>query len=71
MEKERRKQGHWKKLLTLLEEKIKPLGIKYVWTWTAEYEVETFYVKHGYKEFVRFENFYPSGHARVGLIKSL
>src|SRR6266581_8195268 len=46
VEKEYRKHGYGKKLLSLLEEKIKTLGIKYIWTWTAEYEAETFYLKH-------------------------
>ena len=69
--KEHRKQGHGKKLLDLLENKIKSLGIQLIWTWTAEYEAETFYLKHGFQVFARFENYYPSGHARVGLIKTL
>lgn len=71
VEKEYRKHGYGKKLLELLEDRIKPLGIKYIWTWTREYEAETFYIKHGYEVFVKFDNFYPSGHARVGLIKKL
>lgn len=71
VEKEYRGQGHGKKLLTLLEDKIKSLGMEYIWTWTASYEAETFYVKQGYDIFVRFEKFYPSGHARVGLMKKL
>ena len=71
VEKEYRKHGYGKKLLELLEEKIKILGIEYIWTWTAEFEAEKFYLKQGYKVFVRFDNFYPSGHSRVGLIKTL
>lgn len=71
VEKEYRKLGYGKKLLNLLEEKIKSMGIKYIWTWTAEYEAETFYLKQGYEVFVKFDNFFPSGHARVGLIKKL
>lgn len=71
VEKKYRKHGYGKKLLELLEEKIKTLGTKYIWTWSASYEAETFYIKQGYKVFVRFENFYPSGYARVGLIKNL
>lgn len=71
VEKEYRKLGYGKKLLDLLEEKIKPLGIEYIWTWSAGYEAETFYVKQGYEVFVKFDNFYPSGHAKVGLIKKL
>jgi GNAT superfamily N-acetyltransferase len=71
VEKEYRKNGYGKKLLELLEKKIELLGIKHIWTWTAEYEAETFYLKQGYEVFVRMEKFYPSGHARVGLIKKL
>jgi ribosomal protein S18 acetylase RimI-like enzyme len=71
IEKEYRKFGYGKKLLDLLEEKIKLLGIKYIWTWTAGYEASTFYQKQGYKIFTTFENWYPSSHSRVGLIKKL
>jgi len=71
IEKKYRKQGYGKKLLILLEDKVRNLGIKHMWTWTAAYEAETFYLKHGYKGFVRFESYYLSGHARVGLIKDL
>lgn len=71
VEKDYRKKGIGKKLLGLLEEKVKSLGVEYIWTWTASYEAESFYIKQGYKIFTRFENFYPSGHSRVGLIKKL
>jgi GNAT superfamily N-acetyltransferase len=71
VEKEYRKLGYGKKLLDLLEEKIKLLGIEYIWTWTAEYEASTFYQKQGYEIFANFEKFYHSGHSRVGLIKKL
>ena len=71
VEKEYRSRGYGKNLLSLLEAKIKTFGVQYIWTWTAEYEAETFYLKQGYVEFVRFESFYPSGHARIGLTKKL
>jgi len=71
VEKEYRKQGYGKKLLELLEAKVKSLGAKYIWTWTATYEAESFYTKLGYETFTRFEKYYPSGHARVGLMKKL
>lgn len=71
VEKEYRKNGYGKRLLSLLEDKVKLLGINHIWTWTAEYEAETFYIKQGYKPFVKFESFYTSGHARVGLIKKI
>jgi GNAT superfamily N-acetyltransferase len=71
VEREYRKHGYGKKLLELLEEKVKSLGIDFVWTWTAEFEAEAFYKKQGYEVFTRQEEFYPSGHARIGLIKKL
>lgn len=71
VEKAFRHQGIGKKLLSMLEGKIRQLGIAHIWTWTASYEAESFYIKQGYKVFTRFENYYPSGHARVGLIKDL
>ena len=71
VEKEYRKQGYGKKLLELIEIKVKSLGVEYIWTWTAAYEGLAFYLKQGYKSFTEFDNFYPSGHARVGVIKKL
>ena len=71
VEKQYRRKGIGKTLLANLEDKVKSLGIKYVWTWTAEYEGEKFYLKQGYKIFTRQKNFYQSGHSRVGLIKGI
>lgn len=71
VEKPYRKHGYGKKLLKLLEDKARSLGIENIWTWTASYEASTFYLKQGYEIFVEFQNFYPSGHAKVGLIKNL
>ncbi|MFH1971448.1 MAG: GNAT family N-acetyltransferase [Patescibacteria group bacterium] len=71
VEKKYRKKGYGKRLLSLLEEKIKKLGITYIWTWTADYEASGFYLKQGYKVFTSFEDWYSSGHARVGLKKRL
>lgn len=69
VEKGYRKLGYGKKLLELLETKIKSLGFEYIWTWTAAYEAASFYQKQGYEVFTELDSFYPSGHARVGLIK--
>lgn len=71
VEKEYRKHGYGKKLLELLENKLKTLGIEYAWTWTAGFEAPAFYQKQGYEIFTTFENYYPSGHDRVGFIKKL
>src|SRR3989344_599297 len=51
VEKEYRKKGYGKKLLKLLEKKLKLIGVEYFWTWTAEYEAASFYLKQGYKIF--------------------
>ncbi len=71
VEKEYRKHGIGKQLLELLENEISKLGVEYVWTWTAGFEAPAFYLKQGYTVFTTFENYYPSGHARVGFIKKL
>jgi len=71
VEKEYRKQGLGKRLLENLEEKMKPLGVEIFWTWTAGFEAAGFYRKQGYEVFSTFENFYPSGHARIGFLKKL
>ena len=71
VEKDYRKLGYGKKLLELLENKIKQLGIEYIWTWTAEYEANTFYQKHGYQVFTTFDKYYRSDDARIGLLKKL
>lgn len=71
VEKKYRKRGYGKKLLELLEKKIKLLGIEYIWTWTAGYEGLEFYKKQGYGRFAKFGDYYPSGHARYGFIKKL
>lgn len=71
VEKKYRKQGYGEQLLKKLEEKVRSLGIKFIWTWTADYEAASFYKKQGYKTFVEFEDWYPSSHSRVGLVKEL
>ena len=71
VEKEYRKHGYGKQLLELLETKIRSLGIEYIWTWTADFEAPAFYHKQGYTTFTSFDNYYQSGHARIGLIKKL
>src|SRR3989344_2870328 len=71
VEKEYRKKGYGEKLLKLLENKMQLSGVEYFWTWTAGYEAASLYLKQGYKIFTRFEKFYLSGHARVGLIKKI
>jgi len=66
-----RKQGLGSKTLQQLENKIVKAGFKHIWTWTAEFEAPNFYKKHGYKIFVEMENWYKSGHSRIGLMKDI
>lgn len=69
--KKYRKLGYGRKLLESLENKVKELGIKHIWTWTAGYEGPGFYEKCGYKVFATFKNWYESGDDRIGFIKVL
>ncbi len=71
VEKAYRGQGLGALLLRKLEARIAPLGIQHIWTWTAGYEAPGFYVKQGYTIFTEHEDWYASGHSRVGLRKEL
>lgn len=71
LEKPYRKQGYGAALLRKLEEKAKQQGVKHIWTWTAGYEAAPFYQKQGYTIFCEFEEYYPTGHSRIGLRKQL
>ena len=71
VEKPYRRQGHGEKLLQQLEDKIASLGVTYIWTWTAGFEAPDFYQSQGYKAFATFDNYYSSGHSRIGFIKKL
>ena len=60
-----RNQGLGAKILNMLEEKVKLLGIDHIYTWTTGYNMNTmFYKKQGYKKFTILENFYEveNGH---------
>jgi GNAT superfamily N-acetyltransferase len=71
VEKEYRRKGIGAKLLHQLEEEITKLGILYIWTWTAEYEGAAFYERQGYLSFAKMEQWYVSGHSRIGFVKKL
>ncbi len=71
LEKPYRKQGYGAELLRKLEDKAKQQGVKHIWTWTAGYEAAPFYQKQGYAIFCQFEDYYPTGHSRIGLRKQL
>jgi len=60
-----RGQGLGTKLLTMLEDKIRVIGIEHIYTWTTAYNSnELFYEKLGYKQCFIFEDFFEvkDGH---------
>lgn len=69
IEKENRGKGLGAKALQIMEARAQEIGAKAIWTWTAGYEAPGFYKKQGYTVFTEMENWYVSGHARVGLWK--
>lgn len=71
LEKEFRKSGMGRKMLSMLEDVIKQRGYKHIYTWTAGYEAPGFYQKQGYTIFAEHEDYYVSGHSRIGLRKDL
>jgi GNAT superfamily N-acetyltransferase len=71
VEKAYRLQGIGSRMLNALEQKIHKLGINKIWTWTAEYEGLDFYLSQNYIVFTEMENWYSSGHSRVGLRKTI
>ena len=71
LEKPYRKRGHGIELVRKMEDKAEQLGVKHIWTWTAGYEAAPFYQKCGYAIFCEFEDYYPTGHSRIGLYKQL
>ena len=71
IEKAYRRQGLGKALLEKLERRISQDGILNIYTWTAEFEAPLFYQKQGYTIFVNLENYFATGHSRIGLRKTL
>jgi len=71
VEKPFRGQGIGSELLQLLEKRVMSLGVRNIWTWTAGYEAPEFYKKQGYQVFCEMDNWYSSGHSRIGLWKAL
>jgi len=60
-----RRQGLGAKLLAMLENKIKTIGIEHIYTWTTMYNSnELFYEKQGYRQCCIFEEFFEvkGGH---------
>ena len=52
-----RRQGLGSKLLKMLEEKVKSIGMEHIWAWTTGPANSMFYESQGYKAFTVFENF--------------
>lgn len=71
IERDYRGQGLGSIVLRMLENKVRSLGILFIWTWTAGYEAPGFYLRQGYSVFCELENWYHSGHSRVGFRKGL
>ena len=71
VERDYRGQGIGGTILGMLEEKVQSVEMLFIWTWTAGYEAPGFYLRQGYSVFCELENWYPSGHSRVGFRKSL
>lgn len=67
---ELRGKGLGSKMLAETEAEGLRRGCISAWLWTMDFEAAGFYKKHGYKEFVVFEDFIP-GHNRYGFMKKL
>ena len=67
-----RRQGLGGKLLVMLEEKVKSIGMEHVWTWTTGFINPKFYESQGYKVFTVFEDFCEvKGYHQIGYRKDL
>ena len=67
-----RRQGLGGKLLAMLEEKVKSIGMEYIWTWTTGFINPKFYESQGYKVFTIFEDFCEvKGYHQIGYRKDL
>jgi ribosomal protein S18 acetylase RimI-like enzyme len=65
-----RRQGLGTKLLNMLEEKVKSIGIEHVYTWTSGFINPIFYEKQNYKVFTIFEDFFKiKGYHHIGYRK--
>ena len=71
IQKSYRGQGLGAAVLAKLEVRVEAFGIGNIWTWTAGYEAPGFYKKQGYEVFCELENWYFTGHSKVGLRKTL
>lgn len=69
---EYRGQGLGSHLLLLLEDHIRTLGIRHIYTWTSGPRNPIFYERHGYQVFTVFEHYYGiDGYPQIGYRKDL
>jgi len=67
-----RRQGLGTRLLKMLEEKIKSIGMEHIWTWTTGAANPQFYASQGYLVFTVFEDFCEvEGYHQTGFRKDL
>ena len=67
-----RRQGLGAKLLKMLEEKAKLIGMEHIWTWTTGLVNSRFYESQDYKVFTIFEDFCEvEGYHQIGYRKDL
>jgi len=67
-----RRQGLGAKLLKMLEDKVKSVGIEHIYTWTTGFINPKFYEKQGYRVFTVFEDFCEvKGYHKIGYRKDL
>jgi len=65
-----RRQGLGSKLLSMLEEEAKSIGMEHIYTWTSGLINPLFYEKLGYRAFTVFEDFYEiAGYHHIGYRK--
>jgi len=55
---EYRRQGLGTKLLSMLEDAIRVIGMEHIYTWTSGFTNPIFYEKQGYHKFTVFEDFF-------------
>jgi len=65
-----RRRGLGAKLLAMLENAVKAVGMKHMYTWTSGFNNPMFYEKQGYHVFAVFEDFYEvKGYHQIGYRK--
>ena len=71
LEMEYRCHGIGTTLLQCLEDAVRQQGIRNFYTWTAGYEAPSFYRKLGYTTLGELKDFFPTGHSRLAMHKSV